>query len=341
MTKVCHITTVHSLKDDRIFYKQCISLAKNGYVVYLVVTNEKEEVINGINIIPLKKTRGRIHRIFIKSFSAFRKALKTKSKIYHFHDPELIFIGILLRIWGKKVIFDSHENVSKQILSKNWVGNRTVRKIASFFYRIIEKFGIWTFNKVISVTPEIVAFLSPKKGVLIRNFPIISLIDKAPFDKKFDRPTFIYAGGLSEIRGIKEVCEAISKIDKDIQLILLGNWSNESYKESCLSYSKEKIKYLGAFPMDQIYTYLKMSHYGIATLYPEENYLNSLPIKSFEYMACKIPIIMSNFPYWKQNYDNHALFVDPKNIENIKEKMLFLINNSNLAAKWAKVDTKL
>lgn len=329
MVKVCHITTVHGLKDDRIFYKECVSLVKAGYDVSLVVTHDKEEIINGVKIVPLKKSKGRVHRIFIKSFSAFRKALKTKSKIYHFHDPELIFIGILLKVWGKKVIFDSHENVSKQIQSKNWIGNKVIRKIVSSLYRGIEIFGIWTFNSVISVTPEIVEFLSRKKGNLIRNFPILELINKVAYQEKNQITTLIYAGGLSKIRGIEELCKAVSLIEnKNIKLQLLGNWESENYKNDCINHAPERIEYLGLFPMENVYKFMKQSHIGIATLYPEKNYLNSLPIKAFEYMACGLPIIMSDFPYWKKNFNECAIFVDPYDHKSIKEAIVELLDDT-------------
>ena len=34
--KVCHVTSVHALTDGRIFEKECCSLARLGYEVFLV-----------------------------------------------------------------------------------------------------------------------------------------------------------------------------------------------------------------------------------------------------------------------------------------------------------------
>lgn len=36
MTKVCHMTSVHSPEDGRFFRKECISLANSGYDTYLI-----------------------------------------------------------------------------------------------------------------------------------------------------------------------------------------------------------------------------------------------------------------------------------------------------------------
>lgn len=218
------------------------------------------------------------------------------------------------------MIFDSHENVSKQILSKKWLGSLFVRKTISSIYRMFEKTGIFFFNSVISVTPEIVQFLSPKKGLLIRNYPLINIISSSKEVSKYETFTFIYAGGLSEIRGIREVCEAISLTNLPVQLLLIGKWENPVLQEKCLAYSKEKIKHLGFLSLQEVFHYMKKSHVGIATLYPEENYLNSLPIKVFEYMGAEIPVIMSDFEYWREIFYDVGVFVDPKSVDDLKSK---------------------
>lgn len=40
MIKVCHMASAHGIEDDRIFHKECVSLAKAGYEVYLVERGE-------------------------------------------------------------------------------------------------------------------------------------------------------------------------------------------------------------------------------------------------------------------------------------------------------------
>mgnify|MGYP000197486458 CR=1 FL=1 len=116
--------------------------------------------------------------------------------------------------------------------------------------------------------------------------------------KQIDKTIFIYAGGLTKIRGIKEICEAIELVDENIELKLLGVWESENFKEICLT-GKTKVTYLGVTPLDKVYPILKSADVGIVTLYKEKNYLNSIPIKAFEYMACKLPILMSDIPYWE------------------------------------------
>lgn len=333
MLKVCHISTAHPPFDVRIFHKECVSLADAGFDVSLVVTHTKNETVKNVKIVALPKSNGRFHRMIIKPFIAFKKALGTKSKIYHFHDPELMFIGILLKILGKKVIFDSHENVSNQIETKDWIGNKFIRKIVKIGYRLIEKFSILFYDKVISVTPEIVAFLTKKKGVLIQNYPIVSLIESKPQNEKnTDKTILIYVGGLTKIRGIKEICEATELAKGKVELQLLGKWESENFKKECLE-NKSKINYLGLKPLEEVFPIMKSADAGMAVLYHVKNHLNSKPIKAFEYMACGLPIIMSNIPYWEKIFGASALFVNPNSIEKIKQKIEWVANNKKEAKK--------
>jgi len=327
MIKICHISTAHSTFDGRIFHKECVSLSDAGYDVSLVITHTKNEVVNGVNIVALKKSNGRFHRMILKPWVALFKALKTKAKIFHFHDPELMFVGLALRLLGKKVVFDSHENVSHQIETKTWLGNKIVRSIVKNVYRLFEKVNIFFYNKVISVTPEIVEFLAPNKGVLIRNYPKSSLTgnDKEVNKKINDKLTFIYAGGLTKIRGIKEICQAIGET-KNVKLVLLGVWESQAYKKDCLQ-GVTNVEYLGAKPIKEVYPIIRNADVGFVNFYYEKNHLNCLPTKSFEYMTCGLPMIISDIPYWSERYSEFSRFVIPTDINSIKKAINWMIDN--------------
>lgn len=341
--KVCHITTVHDLSDVRIFYKECRTLKEEGYEVYLVAKNNKDEKIDGINIVALKQTKSRLGRMFISTFSALRKALKTKAKLFHFHDPELIFTGIILRLLGKKVIYDVHEDVAAQILYKDWVGKKFFRRIISFIFSIIEKIGILFFNKVVAAEPETGKKFRKKKTVIIRNFPIYSLIDNVDeIAIRKNKPAIIYVGGLTRVRGIKELISAVQYVSHECELWLLGKWSDDNFKEECAELKGwKKTRYFGFKKPEEVYSYIKNADIGAALMHPYKNYLTNLPVKSFEYMTCKIPILMSNFEYYKKIYQDCALFADPLNPKEIAKSIDFLLENKEIKHKMAANGRKL
>jgi len=341
-TKICHITSAHPPFDGRIFHKQCISLVNAGYAVSLVATYSKAETIRGVKMVPLSQKKGRFYRFFIKSFQAFFKALKTKSAIYHLHDPELLPAAIALKMCGKKVVFDMHELVYHQIADKDYIGNKAIRKVLAGSYRLLERIGMRVFDKIVLAEDGYLRYFEknyPKrlhKLVFIRNYPIIGLIDSMIGERQQHQHTtefiLVYAGSLTKIRGIKETCEAVRASKYPVKLVLLGRWSDLVYKEQC-GIDGEKINYLGEFPLDKVYDVLSNSDLGVSLLYPVENYLTSLPVKAFEYMACGIPMIMSDFPYWQKTFDGVAKFANPYAVEEITKLIDWSYENKNELAK--------
>jgi len=233
--KVCILTSVHPPFDGRVFHKEAKTLVKAGYDVTLIAQHNKEEVVDGVRIVPLPKPRNRFERMTRVVWKLFKLALREKADIYHFHDPELIPVGLVLRLFGKKVIYDVHEDVPQQIFTKDWIRSYIVRKIVSFFFKGFENLSCVFFNGIVAATPDIAKKFPPQKTITLRNFPILELIDKAkPLNIDKQKPVIIYAGGLTKIRGIKEIIQAMEFIGEKAELWLLGQnygfWVNGKVK---------------------------------------------------------------------------------------------------------------
>jgi|Deesub1362A_J573_1020465.scaffolds.fasta_scaffold08329_3 glycosyltransferase involved in cell wall biosynthesis len=336
--KVCHITSVHSPFDTRIFYKECKTLVEAGYEVTLIAQHDKNELINGVKIVALPKAKNRIHRMFSLTLKAFWLALKQKAEVYHFHDPELIPLGIILKLWKKKVIYDVHEDVPKQILSKYWIKNAYTRKFISYLSNIIEQIGASIFTAVVAATPYIAEKFPKEKTIILRNFPILSLIDSIePIKCKKDKPVLIYAGLLAKIRGIKEIIQALELIGDKAELWLLGKWENEKFKLECQNLEGWRYtKYLGLKNLTEVYGFLKKADIGLNLIHPLERYKVSLPTKIFEYMACSLPVVTTESPYWKTLFKKGVLFVDVNTPKMIAEKIELLLKNKNLRVKMGR-----
>jgi glycosyltransferase involved in cell wall biosynthesis len=83
---------------------------------------------------------------------------------------------------------------------------------------------------------------------------------------------------------------------------------------------------------------LSRSKIGMVTLHPTQAYLESLPIKMFEYMAAGIPVIASDFPLWRSIIDKYkcGICVDPQNVEKISETIKYLLSNDAIASEMGK-----
>lgn len=320
--KVCHITTVHEWDDLRILPKQCMSLAKSGYEVHLVANGKEDSFEYETHIHNINFTGGRIKRILFGTQKALKKALEVKADIYELHDPELLLIARKLKASGAKVIFDSHENVPADILDKEWIPSKLVRKIISGIYDKFESNVTNQIDGVISVLEPITdKFKNPVRET-IKNFPILNSVYKHKDNWTEDKAYLIYTGGLSKIRGLKQMIDALEYVEHDVTLHLFGAWETEEYHRQCqASKGWGKVKFHGMVSNDEVYKALSGAHLGMVNFLKVPNHILAHPNKAFEFMAAGIPMIMSDIEFWKDEFSDTAYFVDPEKPKEIASKI--------------------
>lgn len=200
LIKIAHITSVHPRIDTRIFLKECRSLAEFGYSVSLIVADGKgDESKDGVAIFDVGAPSGRLRRMLNTTRRVYGKAKSLNADIYHIHDPELIPVGLKLKRKGKKVIFDAHEDVPKQILSKPYL-SKLAKVALSAVVGAYEKWACKKFDAIVTATPFIRdKFLSINDRVFdINNFPISDelSVDKVNWMQKKMR--CVTSGGLPQ-----------------------------------------------------------------------------------------------------------------------------------------------
>jgi glycosyltransferase involved in cell wall biosynthesis len=340
VVKVCHITTVHPPFDARIFLKECRTLVTAGYEVYLIAQYDKEEVIDGVHIVPLLKVKNRLERIIKQPLRALKIALKLHADVYHLHDPELIPVGLILKILNKKVIFDSHEDVPLQLLSKPYL-NKHILKILSRLFTVFEKFSCRHFNGIVCATPSIrEKFLKINpKSIDVKNYPLLEESKLSSCSNKDNKMNEVcYIGGISKIRGIKELVKALELVD-NIRLNLAGNFESSKLEEEVRNMKGWKnVNYYGFVGREKVYEIMARSKAGLVTLYPTVISLNGLPVKLFEYMLAGLPVIASNIPLWREIVEgnNCGICVDPLNPKEIVEAIKYILERPDEAKKMGK-----
>lgn len=334
--KICHITSAHSRYDVRIFIKQCKSLANNGFIVTLIVNDDKDnEEIDDVKIISTKfKPRNRIDRFINGRKKILDKAIKVDADIYQLHDPDLLPVGNKLKRLGKKIIFDSHEDVPQQIMGKQWVP-KVIRTIVSKVYEIYEKKTLAKYDWLISVTPHIVERLKKinKNTVMITNYPNV---DRNEDVVRNPEKAICFAGGINEHWNHDIILKAIENIEV-IKYILAGKGSEDYFNKLKALPSWNKVEYRGVVPHLEVKKIYSRAIAGMA--------LNcSIQVKNtgtlgntklFEFMEAKLPVICSNYKLWRDIIDRYecGIYVDPNNVEEIRNAIEYIINNPKEAQR--------
>ncbi len=330
--RVCHLSSVHYRYDTRILLKECQTLAGAGYDIWFVVADgNPPEKKSGVNIVSVKSAKNRFFRMIQASWKVYKKGKSLRGDIYHLHDSELLIIGILLRILGKKVIYDVHEDVPRDILHKDYIP-KYLRWFLSKIIELIENRISAGFDTVITATPWIGERFkknNPKTKV-INNFPIIQNLNNVIWRER--KNEVCYIGDITENRGLSYIIDALENLD--ITFNLAGRFYPEPYRQYLMSKKGWKnVRELGFISRKNAENVLMQSKIGFVTFLPEPNHINAQPNKMFEYMSASLPIIASDFPLWKEMIEgiNCGICVNPTDILAIRKAVLKIMNDPELA----------
>lgn len=314
--RIAHLTSAHARNDVRIRLKECQSLAQAGHEVTLIVADGQGSRQDGpVSIVDVGLPAGRLERMLLTPRRLLVQSRQLRPDVCHLHDPELLPICHALQRDGMRVVFDAHEDVPKQILAKHYLPP-LARRLISLVYAGLERRVCARIDGVIAATPSIRdKFLAiHPQTVDINNFPLPGELDPMAGGTR-TAGGVCYIGGIASIRGANEIVAAIGMCTHPQARLHLAGTFSEPALEAQLSQSPawSRVKAWGQLDRAGVRNILARSCVGLVTLHPTANYLESLPIKMFEYMAAGIPFVASKFPLWQSIVDEAqcGICVDP------------------------------
>ncbi len=338
MTKIIHFTTAHPRTDTRIRVKEVNTLAHYlDASVFLYVQDglgDATDTKAGVQIVDTGRSpNGLVQRATIGAWRMLRAVLKARPVIAHFHDPELIPVGLMLRCFGVRVVYDVHENVRQDMLAKPYLSPSAAKGMA-LAATVIEWLAKHCFNAIVTATPSIAKNFEGGQCIVVTNFP--KLEEWEGYDSSsieyMERPkSVVYVGVITRIRGIREILTALSETPHlGASLLLAG---------SILPHPLEnEIRALPGWQSTEYSTWVNRSEAshmfgrsraGLVIFHPVPNHVEAIPNKLFEYMAVGLPVIVSDFPYWREILAgvDCAIFVDPLDPKAIGEAIQWIFDN--------------
>lgn len=283
---------------------------------------------------PLKNT-GAIHRYYNKfclklglTYHLIATCRKLKPDIIQASDArELFFTVILSKFCKCKIIYDSHEDYYRQILDYR---SGILKYLSALVIMFSEIIWIRFFSAVFCTDEFLLAkykkrIYNTKKINLLRNYPYQLMGDaqKTYVYKKTLR--LVYIGGVNKHRGVIECAKYVQVFNAefcDKQLIFDVYSPNtpitDKLEEEGLINHTAWIDYL------ELMNKLSKYDIGICLWLPIKKFYRNLPLKNFDYMACGLPIITSNFGNLKKYIiePNSGICIDPTSYNEFKDAIL-------------------
>ena len=332
--EIAHLTSVHPRGDTRIRIREAGSLAKAlGRPVALLVQDGKGDSVETGGEIRIIDTgnvpAGRPARMILGGWRMWCAVRRVRPQVAHFHDPELIPLGVILKCFGYRVVYDVHEDLPRQVLTKYWLP-ALARRPVSWGVSLMEWLAAHCFDAITPATPKIARRFPPRKTTAVQNFPILDELVKAEVIPYQKRPAqFAYVGGLARERGACEMVNALRHIE-NARLWLAGIFQPADLQTEIEAMPGwQRVVFAGWANRIQVAEILGNVRAGLVVLHPTQRYPDAWPTKMFEYMSVGLPVIVSDFPLWRGIVEDAGcgLLIDPLDPQAIAEAMQWILDH--------------
>lgn len=339
--KIAHLTSVHPALDVRILYKEAVTLAAAGHEVVLVAPASGDTTVQGVRIRAVAAGASRLRRMTTTVMAVLRAALAERADVYHFHDPELIPVGLCLKLMGKRVVYDVHEDLPAQILSKYWI-RPWLRHVTARAAAGLEAFAARVFDGIIVANPPHLRRFPRSKAEVVRNVPILEeFVDGSSVPYATRQPAVVYVGGLTRTRGAKEMVRAIGLLPEGsgARLLLAGRFIEPGLEQECRALPGwSRVDFRGWQSRREVAELLHAARVGLVLLHPTVQYRTPYPVKLLEYMAAGLPVVASDLPPSRELLEDAGcgFLVDPFDSAAVAEAIGWLFDHPDEAEQMGR-----
>lgn len=342
--KVCILTTVHFWNDNRVYYKEVLSLKKLGYDVTYVANDCSGKIDSDIKSINIHKDTNTLKRIFsfVKTFNVVRKL---DCELVHFQDPELIPTGFLLKLFTrKKVIYDVHEDYPSQMLTKYYLPGH-IRKPLHWMMSFLEWLSGRAFDHIIVADQFVCKHFPPRKTTILFNYPSLDNLAKSDeqlkdIAKEYD---IIFPGSMAKFTAklILDVMKRAKDQGIELKCLLISPFKFDGGKDWVKATASEygildNLTLMDRISPYEVPLYLSKTRIGLIPLPDTPKMRSNIPTKMFEYMYYSLPVLTGELPpcghFMKK--DDFGYMVRWNSVEEYTDKILHLLGHPKELAEF-------
>jgi glycosyltransferase involved in cell wall biosynthesis len=315
----------NAFRPDPRVLKEARSLTNAGYDVTVIAWDREgrypaTEQTNGFAVQRVQDVRSsygagirqvlRLPRFWLH---AWHRLSRLRPAVVHCHDFDTLPPGWL---WGKvhrrPVIYDAHEYYTElQEPRLHGLVGKVLLPLIGTAEQVLSR----SAAAVVTVDERIASRYRNKRIVIIGHYPPLEFAPSPACPEKSEsspspslslggkgaRGTLVYAGRFSTDRGMVVIAQALQQLaaqDLRPRLRLLGTWTNQAEERAfwqAMAGLEKQVDAVGWVPFEQVPAQLVGADVALAVLQPIKRYAVALPVKLFEYMACGLPVIVSDF----------------------------------------------
>lgn len=295
---------------------------------------------------------GRLWGYFSFVFSSlYAGVFKTKKKfdVVLVTSPPL-FVGIsgylISKIKRTPFVFEIRDLWPESAIDTGVVQNKMIIKLAyfleAFIYKRAKLINVLTpaFRDVLiekkNISPEKIIFIPNAADFslsenLLQHFDAIAFRIEKGFDENF---VITYVGAHGVANYLDQVLETAARLtDTNVKFLLIGQGMEkarliEKAKEMQLS----NLVFLDSVPKQEVFKYILASDMGTSVLKKVDTFKTVYSNKTFDYMACKKPILMAIDGVSRKLVEdaNAGSYVEPEDPENFEKVIRHYLNNPDL-----------
>lgn len=276
---------------------------------------------------------------FIRYLRITKSAIESSPDVCHVHDFTFLPSGILVKMMTRcRLVYDAHEDYASMVFLDDEFRIKLLRTVELFLVRFADR--------VITVNESLKAYFQPKaKTTVLMNVPALSLYREGA--KPFHPSSILvlgYTGHIHRGRGYETLiplCKTLIEKGIQVEFLLVGGGSFEEEVRHLIreAHLEPYFTLTGEVNHDEMPSFLKRIDIGLILFTPIcYNNLIATPNKLFEYMASGIPFVASDMPEMRKivGGTRSGVLVDPQNMEEIVESILYLVNNPEKAEEMGK-----